>query len=94
MSDRDGVQVIGPYLIILQVAKRRALTSNTLSSGSGAVCSVRFAGQGGSTSDDENLPDGGPVQMTGMNDEVPGEPDAGVENTTDKVPSRKGREVS
>ena len=86
MSNYDGVQVIAPYLIILRVANRKALTSNMLSSGSGAVGSIRFASQGGSTGDDGSLPDGNPEQLMGMNDRVPSESDAGVENTIDEVP--------
>ena len=70
MSNRDGVQVIAPYLIILRVANRKALTSDMLSSGSGAARSIRFASQRGSTGGDESLPDGDPVGSIGMNDEV------------------------
>jgi len=47
------IQVIAPYLIILRVAKRRELTSQTIS---GAVESIRFRTQV-TTDGDESLPD-------------------------------------
>ena len=86
MYNYDGVQIIAPYLIILRVANRKALTGNMLSSGSKAIGSIRFASQGGSTGDDESLPDGDPERSMGMNSRVPSELDPGVENTIDEVP--------
>ena len=62
------------------------MTSDVLSSGSGAVGSIRFASQGGSTGDDGSLPDGDPERSMRMNGKVPSEPEAGVENTIDEVP--------
>ena len=47
------IQVIAPYLIILRVAKRRELTSETIS---GSVGSLRFRSQV-TTDGDESLPD-------------------------------------
>ena len=86
MSNYDGVQVIAPYLIILRVANRKALTSNMFSSGSRAVGSIRFASQGGSAGDDRSLPNGDPERSVGIIGKVPSEPEAGVENTFDEVP--------
>ena len=80
------MQVTAPYLIIPRIANRKALTSDRLSSGSGAVSSIRFASQGGSTGDDGSLPDGDPERSVGMNGRVPNELDAGVKNTINEVP--------
>ena len=48
-------QVIAPYLVILRVANRRALTSESIS---GAVGSMHFRNQG-STDDSGSIYDGG-----------------------------------
>ena len=54
VSDRgQPTQVIAPYLIILRVAKRRELTSETIS---GSIGSIRFRSQL-ATDGDESLPD-------------------------------------
>jgi hypothetical protein len=53
-------QVIAPYLIILRVAKRRALTSESMS---GTVESIRFRSQG-PTDGDGSLTDGEPANTT------------------------------
>lgn len=42
MSNHGYTQVIAPYLIILRVAKRRELTSETIS---GGIDSIRFQSQ-------------------------------------------------
>ena len=64
LSDHSYVQVIAPFLIILRVANRRALTSDIITSGTG---SIHFRGQTGSTDDDLTLTDGDhnrPVETT------------------------------
>ena len=45
LSNHGDAQVIAPYLIIIRVAKRRALTSDSITS-SGNVGSVQFRGRG------------------------------------------------
>ena len=85
LSGRCCVQVIAPYLIILRVANRRALTSNSLTSR--AVGSIQFVSQGGLSGDNGSFPDGGPTRPVGIDDDVPGERGTGVENTIEEVPS-------
>ena len=63
-------QVVAPFLIILRVFNRSALTSDTIVSG--IVDSIHFRGQEGSTSADETLSDG--HHPAGSLDQGPGEP--------------------
>ena len=74
-------QVIAPYLIILRVAKRRAITSESIS---GTAESIRFRSQG-STDGDGSLPDGDPMNVTEVNSEAAGEHVAVDENTIEEV---------
>ena len=81
-SNYGCTQVIAPYLIILRVAKRRAMTSESIS---GTAESIRFRSQG-STDDDESLPDGDPMNATEVNREAVGEYVAVDENGIEEVP--------
>ena len=53
-------QVIAPYLIILRVAKQRALTSERITSGTGNLGSIQFRSQG-TTDSDGLFADGDPT---------------------------------
>ena len=75
-------QVIAPYLIILRVAKRRAMTSELIS---GTAESIRFRSQA-STDGDGSLPDGDPLSSTEWNGEAAGEPGTGDENAIEEAP--------
>lgn len=80
-----GTQVITPFLVILRVANRRALKSNTIPSE--RLGSIRFRSQGGSTIGDGTISDGNPVMSVGMDDpDTPGERDPMIENVIDEVP--------
>ena len=83
LSNCGCTQVIAPYLIILRVAKRRAMTSELVS---GTAGSMHFRSQG-MTAGDETLPDGDNVNWVGVNGEDPGELGAGTEDATKEVPS-------
>ena len=82
LSNFDCTQVIAPYLIILRVAKRRAMTSESIS---GITESIRFRSQG-STDDDGSLPDGNPANWTDVYGGAAGEPVARDENVIGEVP--------
>ena len=69
-------------MIILRVANRRALTSNSIPDGS--VDSIRFRSQG-TTDSDGSFPGGLPTNTTEVNGEVPGELGPGVESATEEV---------
>ena len=75
-------QVIAPYLIILRVAKRRAMTSESISE---VPESVHFRSQG-SMDDDRSLPGGDLTNVTEVNVEAPSEPGAGDEYAIEEVP--------
>ena len=81
LSNQACTQVVAPYLIILRVAKRRAMTSESIS---GSAGSVRF--QGGETDTDGSHEYGGPTNMTEVNVEAPGDPGAGDKNIIKEVP--------
>ena len=81
-SDHGCIQVIAPYLIILRVAKRRALTSQSVPR---AVGSIYFKSQG-STDCDGSLPDKDPANTMEVNGEAAGELFAGDENVVEGVP--------
>ena len=80
-SDHGCTQVIAPYLIILRVAKRRALTSQSVS---GTVGSIYFKSQG-STDCDGSLSDKDPANTMEVNGETAGELFAGDENVVGGV---------
>ena len=81
-SNYSRTQVIAPYLIILRVAKRRAITGESIS---GTAESIRFRSQG-STDGDGSLPDGDLVNATEVNSEAAGEHVAVDENAIEEVP--------
>jgi hypothetical protein len=74
-----GELVIAPFLIVLRVADRRALTSETIVSGN--LGSIHFRSQGKSTVDDETPPDEHPVSSTDAHRETSQELGAGAEET-------------
>jgi hypothetical protein len=83
-------QVIAPYLIIVRVAKRKALTGETVS---GTSESIRFRGQSQATTDDgSTLPDENDVDSMEVNGvgEAPGELGAGTEDAIEEIQSRWG----
>ena len=82
LSNHGHTQVIAPYLIILRVAKRRAMTNESIS---GTAESIRFRSQG-STDGGGSLPDGDPVNATEGNSEPAGEHVAVDENAIEEVP--------
>ena len=77
-------QVIAPYLVILRVAKRRALTNKSVS---GTVEFIRFKSQGSTDYGDESLPDGDPTDAAEVNGETSGEVVAREESVIEEVPS-------
>ena len=78
----DCTQVVAPYLIILRVAKRRALTSESISGTTGLI---HFMSQG-STDGDGSLPGEGTSDAMEVNGEAPGEPIIDDENAIEEVP--------
>lgn len=84
LSNYGGTQAIAPFLIILRVAKRRALTSEAVASGN--VGSMHFKGPGDSTGGDGTLSDGQPVGSTDPDKETAGELAIGVETAIEEVP--------
>ena len=82
LSNDCYTKVIAPYLIILRVAKRRAMTSESMS---GTAESIRFRSQG-STDGDGSLTHQEPVDSTEINGEAPGEPAGRDENAIEEVP--------
>ena len=84
LSNRDSAQVIAPYLIILRVANRRALTSDTVS---GTIVSTIHFQSPGPTDSDGSLPDGDPINSMEVNGEAPGELGTGTKDVIQEVPS-------
>ena len=83
MNREDG-QVIAPFLIILRVANRTAVTSDSISSGNSD--SIHFRSPGQSTDDGRTVPDGNPVFSPGVSGEAPGEVGIVVEDIIEEVP--------
>ena len=81
-SNYGCLQVIAPYLIILRVAKQRAMTSESVS---GTVASIRFRSQV-STDGGGSLLDEGLTNSTEVNVEAPGELGAGAKCAIEEVP--------
>ena len=75
-------QVIAPYLITLRVAKRRAMTTESIS---GTAESILFRSQGSTADADGSLPDGDPVNSTEVNGETAREIVAGDESAIEEV---------
>jgi hypothetical protein len=83
-SNYGDEQVIAPFLIILRVANRRALTGEAVASGN--VGSIRFKSRGKSTGGDGTLSDGHPTSYVDPGGETTGEPGIGVETAIEEVP--------
>lgn len=60
--------MIAPFLIVLRVADRRALTSETIVTGN--IGSIHFRSQGKSTVGNETLPDDHPASSTDTREET------------------------
>ena len=69
-------------MIVLRVANRRALTSQSIS---GTAESLRFKSQG-SMDSDGSLSDGEPMNSMEVNGEAPGELHNGDESAVEEVP--------
>ena len=69
------MQVIAQYLIILRVANRRALTSESIT---GTIGSIHFRSQL-TTDDERTIPDGDSTNSMEVNNEASGELGAGTE---------------
>ena len=78
LSDQGRTQVIAPYLIIPRVAKRRALTSDSIS---GTTGSMRFRSQRSTDDDGEH-----PSSASGVNGETPSELITEDGNAIEEVP--------
>jgi hypothetical protein len=85
LSDHGDEQVIAPFLIILRVANRSALTSDTIISGN--VGSLQFRGQEKSTSGIGTFPDEYLASSTEPDGETPGKIDVEVGAVIVEVPS-------
>ena len=81
LSDHDDEQVIAPFLIILRLANRSALTSDAIVSGN--IGTIEFRSQGRSGVSDVTVPDVYPMCPTEAGKECPGELSAGAEKTID-----------
>lgn len=75
-------QVIAPYLVILRVANRKALTSKMIS-GPGNISSLHFESQGTTLGGDESRHS---TSSMGANGEVLDAPTAGGGNTIKETP--------
>ena len=82
LSNHGCTQVIAPYLITLRVARRRAITSETIS---GTAGSIRFRSRG-STNGDGTLAYGDCTDTTEVNDETVGEIVTWDENAIEELP--------
>ena len=74
-SNHDDKQVIATFLIILRVANRSSLTSQTIT---GSNNSIHFRRQGNSTGRNEPLSDTYPMSPMGTNGKTTGEIGVGV----------------
>ena len=81
-SNYGSTQVIAPYLITLRVAKRREITSESIS---GTVGSIRFRSQR-TTNGDGTLAYGDCTDATEVNDETVGEVVTWDENAIEELP--------
>jgi hypothetical protein len=77
----DGEQAISPFLIILRVANRRAVTSETIVSGN--IGSLQFRSHGSAMGGSETLPEESPVSSTDAGGETPSR--LGVGAATDQA---------
>lgn len=81
-SNHGGKQVIAPYLIIIRVANRTALTSDVITSKK--VAPLRFKSRAESTGGTGTLLDSDPVSSMETN----GGPTTWAENTIEEVSSQ------
>jgi len=79
-----GAQTIAPFLLVLRVAKRTALTSDTMVSGAGP--SLHFVNKGRSTNGSETLPDVYPMGEVSVDRGAPGQSWVGADATMGDVP--------
>ena len=80
---REG-QVIATFLIILRVAKRRAITRDTIS---GNVSPIRFRSQGKSSTEyGETLPNRYPMNSVDRRGETPADSGVAAGNAIEQVP--------
>ena len=70
LSDLGEMQIIAPFLIVLRVAERRALTKDTIIS-SGNLGSIRFRSQGESRGPNATVSDGSPTTSLGTAEQAP-----------------------
>ena len=84
-SNHGGIQVIAPSLIVLRVAKQRALTRH--STVSGGIGTIRFKSQVESTTTDGDgiPPSGDTLASMGADIDAPGERGVEVETVVDEV---------
>lgn len=81
LSNHGNEQVIAPFLIILRIADRSAITSDNSTSGSSG--SNQFMSQGESTSSNEIPPDESPAGSVDAPGKTPGELGVEVEIAVD-----------
>ena len=79
-------QVIAPYLVVLRVANRRALTNDMAASRPADLSSIDFNGRGESTDGEKTTPDGDAVNSLQESSEVPARLGVEVENVIEEVP--------
>lgn len=85
MSDDDDKQCIAPFLIVLRVANRTALTSEAIVSGS--TSSIHFSIQGELTGGGGTISNGSPIRSaSNAHGEAPGKHEAGAENVIEELP--------
>ena len=80
-----GTQVIAPFLIVIRIANRSALTHSTITSAN--IGSLHFRSRGKSV-DDNETGDGYPTESMGIvtDGDAPGEPGVCTDATIDEVP--------
>ena len=83
---RNDGQVIAPFLVILRVANRKALTSETILSGTAG--SIQFNPQMKPSAGNGTLADRYPTSSMDTYGETPGELEVGAEITIDLHPTR------
>lgn len=84
LQSNHDKQAIAPFLIILRVANRSTLASNTVASGD--LDSIRFESGGQSTGDDGTFPDWTLASSTQVGGEAPGDLGVVVESNSQEVP--------
>lgn len=82
-SNLGDEQVIAPFLIILRVANRTAVTNNSLVSEN--LGSIHFNSRGKSTACSETVPEESAVCSVDVDRGAPHELPAGAENTIEEV---------